>query len=281
LPYTGGLASEPGLDYLRLDVQGFDNPAEVCITDYCAEKCATSNRLYSLRKLEDFFKAERPKWAKVRWINVVGLNWRFIKFLAIKYNLHRLAIEDLLSVQRTKIDTYQDRTIPHSYLAENIDIYVCLLMHALIGEDDRIVTEDDASSINEMPSSPSGSLFKKGIFRRHHDSDEQVHDSEHQVGLHRRSSLPIAQHYNPDRTLIYDHVNSSREGSLTVAMEQVSIFLTIDGTVLSFFQVPNGVAALMAGQRDISRATHCRATCIANNDSQNYRRSVAVAAKPH
>jgi len=99
------------LDYTTIDVEGFDNPAEVTITDYCAEQCATSNRIYSLLKLEDFFKVKRPTWTKVRWINVVGLNWRFIKFLAMKYHLHRLAIEDLLSVQRTKIDTYQDRII--------------------------------------------------------------------------------------------------------------------------------------------------------------------------
>jgi hypothetical protein len=37
--------------------------------------------------------------------------------------------------------------------------------------------------------------------------------------------------------LIYKNVKSTRESSLTVAVEQVSIFLTSDGTVLTFFQV--------------------------------------------
>ena len=96
---------------MTIDVQGFDNPAEVTITDYSAQKCTTSNRICSLNRLEEFCKSERPTWAKVRWINVVGLNWRVIKFLAREYHLHRLAIEDLLSVQRTKIDTYQDRSL--------------------------------------------------------------------------------------------------------------------------------------------------------------------------
>jgi Mg2+ and Co2+ transporter CorA len=96
---------------MSIDVEGFDNPAEVTVTDYCAERCSTSNRIYSVMRLEEFFKFERPTWTKVRWINVVGLNWRFIKFLARKYHLHRLAVEDLLSVQRTKIDTYQDRIL--------------------------------------------------------------------------------------------------------------------------------------------------------------------------
>lgn len=123
-------------------------------------------------------------------------------------------------------------------------------MHALIGEDDRVVTEDDASeSFTVEPPSPSGSFpspnafFPKleGLFRKRHDSNEGVQDAENATDFGdlkaRRSSLPIAQHYNPDRTLIYDHVKSSREGSLSVAMEQVSIFMTNEGTVISFFQV--------------------------------------------
>lgn len=110
-------------------------------------------------------------------------------------------------------------------------------MHALIGEDDRIVTDDDASSITDLASPSNGSVFRKRIFKTRRDSKEGVLDPENEAGFGRRSSLAIAQHYNPDRTLIYDHVNSSREGSLTVAMEQVSVFLINDGTVISFFQV--------------------------------------------
>jgi len=121
-------------------------------------------------------------------------------------------------------------------------------MHALIGEDDRIVTDDDASSYAEPPSpresfpSPRA-FFPKfdGLFRKHHDSNEGVQDAETATGFDdvkgRRLSLPIAQHYNPDRTLIYDNIKSSREGSLSVAMEQVSIFMINDGTIITFFQV--------------------------------------------
>jgi hypothetical protein len=54
----------------------------------------------------------------------------------------------------------------------------------------------------------------------------------------RRGSINIAQQSNPDRTLIYDQINkSSKQSNLTVVVEQVSIFLTRDGTVISFFQV--------------------------------------------
>jgi Mg2+ and Co2+ transporter CorA len=111
LPYDGGVAAEPGLDYKMMDVEGFDNPAEITVTDYSSLQCI-SQRMEEFSDFEEFFEHDRPGWAKVRWINVDGLNWRYVKYLAIKYNLHRLAIEDLLSVQRTKIDLYQDRIFP-------------------------------------------------------------------------------------------------------------------------------------------------------------------------
>src|SRR5271167_4008021 len=129
IPYTGGLAEEPGLDYMTVDVEGFDNYAEVTVTDYSSQQFSISNRLDTFEKLKDFFKSDRPNWTKVRWINVEGLNWQYIKFLAIKYSLHRLAIEDMLSVQRTKTDTYKHRTCLISFHVNCADIYVCLLMH--------------------------------------------------------------------------------------------------------------------------------------------------------
>jgi hypothetical protein len=108
VPYAGSIAAEPGLDYTTLDVEGFDASAEVTVTDYSFERYNVS-RMDNLEDLQKFFADDRPLWAKVRWINVHGLNWKYIKFLASTYNLHRLAIEDLLSVQRTKADWYQDR----------------------------------------------------------------------------------------------------------------------------------------------------------------------------
>lgn len=110
--YTGGVAAEPGLDYKTMDVEGFNGPSVLTVCDYSASKCVVSKKMNHKPDWEEFFVRGRPKWSKVRWINVDGLNWESIKLLANKYNLHRLAIEDLLSVQRTKIDLYQDRTFP-------------------------------------------------------------------------------------------------------------------------------------------------------------------------
>ncbi|KAG0231660.1 hypothetical protein BGW41_002125 [Actinomortierella wolfii] len=52
-----------------------------------------------------------PEWSTVRWINVNGMSWDVIKALALRYDLHRLAVEDMLHVpQRTKVDSYPNQT---------------------------------------------------------------------------------------------------------------------------------------------------------------------------
>jgi len=107
--YTGGVAAEPGLDYRTMDVEGFNGPTEVTVIDYSTQRVKKTQKMKMLDDVKKFFDFDRPQWAKVRWINVDGLNWQCIKLLATKYNLHRLAIEDLLSVQRTKMDLYSDR----------------------------------------------------------------------------------------------------------------------------------------------------------------------------
>jgi hypothetical protein len=109
--YMGGVAAEPGLDYYTMDVEGFDNRTTVSVIDYCQDRASISERMSDFEDINEFFETDRPNWAKVRWINVDGLNWQVIKMLAIKYKLHRLVIEDILSVQRTKIDLYQDRML--------------------------------------------------------------------------------------------------------------------------------------------------------------------------
>jgi Mg2+ and Co2+ transporter CorA len=92
-----------------MDIEGFHAPTEVTVVDYSSRRCNVSKKLKTQDEFDEFFQYDRPGWAKVRWINVDGLNWPCIKLLASRYNLHRLAIEDLLSVQRTKMDVYNDR----------------------------------------------------------------------------------------------------------------------------------------------------------------------------
>jgi len=126
-------------------------------------------------------------------------------------------------------------------LTNTVDTYVCLLLHVLIGDNSQIVVnDDDANSISDwVEQAPDPSMFSKlkSFFKGGNKTDGVVRDAETAAEVHIPQNLnttPIAHHYHPDRRLIF---NSTRKADLTVAVEQVSIFLTNDGTLITFFQV--------------------------------------------
>src|SRR5438552_2075268 len=134
-----------------------------------------------------------------------------------------------------------------------IDIYVCLLLHVLIGDEDQIVVNDnDSKSMSSWVEEkiPNSSLFGKfkSLFKGGNETDNKLKDAETAAGIEQPQQLdfmPIAQHYYPDRSLIYNQVKSMRETNLIVAVEQLSIFLTSDGTVITFFQVVSRHSSLI------------------------------------
>lgn len=115
----------------------------------------------------------------------------------------------------------------------------------MIGDNDQIVIDDgDSASISNWVEErqPDPSIFDKikSFFKGGPKTNDIAKDAETAAGMDGLQQLnlsPIAQHYHPDRSLIYDQVRTTRETNLTVAVEQVSIFLTTDGTVITFFQV--------------------------------------------
>jgi magnesium transporter len=101
--------------------------------DQLAEMAATSKRVpitcidysedrFEVRRITDpqaFIESRREPWVKVRWINVDGLDYAFLRALAIKYGLHPLAMEDVLDLtQRPKVESYtgQGGLPPHLFL---------------------------------------------------------------------------------------------------------------------------------------------------------------------
>jgi Mg2+ and Co2+ transporter CorA len=60
--------------------------------------------------LEEFLSRPKEEWVACRWINVNGLSWDVIRMLGNHKQLHRLAIEDLMTDKgRTKVDWYSDQ----------------------------------------------------------------------------------------------------------------------------------------------------------------------------
>jgi len=81
-------------------------PVAITVIDYGPDQV----EIQQVGDIDAFIAAHRPEWAAVRWINVDGLNdLRVIRAFAEKYNLHPLAIEDVLHVtHRPKVEPYSE-----------------------------------------------------------------------------------------------------------------------------------------------------------------------------
>ena len=91
----------PGVEHddIQKRPSGSD-PVYVHCIDYSPEQTLFQD----VNDLNDFLGHHRPEWSVVRWINVDGLsNMDVIHALAAKYNLHPLAIEDVLNIPERPI----------------------------------------------------------------------------------------------------------------------------------------------------------------------------------
>ncbi|KAG0096463.1 hypothetical protein BGZ93_004495 [Podila epicladia] len=142
----------------------------------------------------DWLKQPRPEWSKVRWININGMSWDVIKEISLTYDLHQLAVEDLLHVpQRTKVDIYPKQT----YIA-------CMLLTLMEILDDGELKQVDPTVAP-------------------HGLDPEL--------LSKRIPLERLEHYK------YRVPRMQAYGALRVQMEQVTIFLLEDSTLITLFQV--------------------------------------------
>ena len=81
-----------------------DAPVTVTCVDYCPEQA----RVERVDDVRSFLATHRPEWSSVRWIDVVGV-WdpTLLRALAEKYELHPLAVEDVVNRgQRPKAEDY-------------------------------------------------------------------------------------------------------------------------------------------------------------------------------
>lgn len=95
----------PGLELDEI-IQISGETGEVSLS--CIDYCPAEVQVQAVHDLDSFLSHHRPEWSKVRWINVDGLSdMKVIHALATKYELHPLAIEDVLHVtQRPKVEPY-------------------------------------------------------------------------------------------------------------------------------------------------------------------------------
>ncbi len=90
--------------------------APITCVDYAPDRVERQ----SITDFDAFIQSRRSPWVRVRWINVDGIgDPQAIRALAIKYGLHPLAIEDMLTPGvRPKLEPYpaQDGRPPHLFV---------------------------------------------------------------------------------------------------------------------------------------------------------------------
>ncbi len=217
--------------------------------------------------LPDFMDLPKPDWAACRWINVNGLSWDVIKLLGNDKHLHRLAIEDLINPKnRTKADWYSD----HTYLVLPLQKLIHFHSNTHCDSDCEAWDSDDGtirkrnnkkgllSSFRRMKNEKNRKKPPKPL-----DSAAEMHTPSNGyvdptsngfadagngfVKAHSSSSMnaPVTnvrtlQRYhggpNEERIEFMEKHSALASKSLGVGVEQVSIFLISDNTVISFFE---------------------------------------------
>ncbi len=130
---TPPVGAPPGVEHEDIvKLPGGSAPVRVTCVDFGPAQA----HMQDVRNVPEFLAGRRPEWAEVRWINVDGLaNMGVIHALATKYELHPLAVEDLLHLrQRAKVESYggEDSGLPAR-------LFIVARMLDL--EDDRLVSD--------------------------------------------------------------------------------------------------------------------------------------------
>ncbi|KAL6163566.1 hypothetical protein ACJQWK_10104 [Exserohilum turcicum] len=221
--------------------------------------------------LQDFLNYPKEDWVACRWINVNGLSWDVIRTLGNHKQLHRLAIEDLMSTQsRTKVDWYSDQAFMLLTLSKLVRTPVDSDSESDSDSDDgdrryeasRSRSRSRHSHKKKHKKSRKPSLFKRaknllfpnsgaGGKTKKDDMIQTLDGLEQQLDgtpLEKvRMPTPPATTavrtlqryrggYNLDRIVYLEQHSALTEKHLTVSVEQVSIFLLADNTVISFFE---------------------------------------------
>jgi len=139
---SGRIGAEPGIDPRRASANAhYGHIRQQCvieIVDYSVTKCSVG-RMRN-RELVEMLGSQqaskREPWARVRWINVGGISWDVLSTLALRYDMHPLAIEDVIHQHgnnaRSKADYYPQH------------LFLRILCHRLASKDDRSTSDDDS-----------------------------------------------------------------------------------------------------------------------------------------
>ncbi|KAI0829056.1 hypothetical protein BC628DRAFT_1315896 [Trametes gibbosa] len=187
-----GIGAEPGVDPRRASAfLNYGHIRQQCLielNDYSTMRASFGRMTNAefIRLLADSNASRREPWVRVRWINVGGISWDVVSAMALKYDMHPLALEDLLHQRghaRSKADYYPQH------------LFLRVLCHSLTNEDD-----SGSPSISHLPRSDSPSPMGD------EDSGDDESDSEFQFG---KSGKAMETDADDERTM-YGSASASR-----------------------------------------------------------------------
>lgn len=263
--------AEPGVDTKKdtaAKYQHLHAQCQITVVDFSDERV----ECYELDNdtLEEFLGHPQEEWVSCRWVNVNGLSWDVIKTLGNHKNLHSLAIEDLMSTSsRTKVDWYSDQAFLLLTLSKLVRTPVDSDSDSSDSDsDDEEERRRHARKVRERSHSrhPRKKKQKKQSFlktvkdmitpgpsarQKKDDMLRTLDGLEKQLDGTSLERMPISAPpastsvrtlqryrggYNLDRVVYLEDHSALTPKHLTVSVEQVSIFLLADNSVISFFE---------------------------------------------
>ena len=241
----------------ELHAEALNTHCEITIVDFSQDNMEMHE--IDNDELQDFLSKPKGEWVTCRWININGLSWDVIRILGNHKDLHRLAVEDLMNTRnRSKVDWYHDHTFIIVALQKLEGLHD---VHDSSSESD---SEGDAKPhwkkirrSNDNDRKPKKSKIKTrngviwdllndiwGLRRQKHLANPADPNSAKEfamgipdVSTHTARTL---QRYhagaNQDRADYMERNAILKPKDLKVIMEQVSIFLNEDNSVISFFE---------------------------------------------
>ena len=251
--------SEPGYDPELPDgghasMPTLSAPCQITVVDFSANH--VEKRHFDNDNFIEFLERPKDDWAKCRWININGLSWDVIQAVGTEKGLHKLALEDVMNIRnRTKADWYSN----HAFIIMTLQKLV-----QLVDDDD-----DSSTSGSSLTSSRSFSGLResfKDLWRSKKKEHNNVlggggdpeKDTNGDIAgggglsnvfpggtsLSETAMLRSLQRYhsggNEARTEFMERHSSLAPQKMAISAEQVSIFLTSDNTVISFFEASAG-----------------------------------------
>ncbi|PPQ66055.1 hypothetical protein CVT24_000237 [Panaeolus cyanescens] len=209
----------------------------------------------------------REPWVKVRWINIGGISWSIIKALALRYDLHPLALEEILhghSRNRSKAEYYAQHLMLHVLCHEVGNSPES--SSGLPGQD--MGNESFRASHKDHNTAPSKRLATDTLYRfsgrkyrnvlpRTRNDTHTPMNSELEKILTKENNIRRAKKKHLEQELSVEAMKAADE-RVHVRVSPMFMFLLRDGTVISIHAVPNSRFTAPITQRLRSRDTLLR-----------------------